>query len=228
MCVRYALNEPTKAIDQLSEQLAAKLSAAEWQKPRYNIALTQIAPVIISENSSIVLKGMRWGFTGKAQSLKTSSVLANARSETVTELPTFKEAIVFTRCIIPANGFYEFQDLGKRKQPYLFTLKDDSAMALAGVWQKKDVDTHAQFCLLTTEPNALVRSVHDRMPVILNPDAAKHWLNGEALNQADMKRLTQSYNPDKMSARRLSTYVNNVRNEGPECMADEIVLPELF
>jgi putative SOS response-associated peptidase YedK len=226
MCVRYALNDPKEAFDTLEEQFNVRLSTEAWLKPRYNIALTQNAPVIIRKRGMILIQSMQWGFVGKRVLSKAGSILANARAETVTELPTFKEAVLSYRCIIPVNGFYEFQDLGKRKQPYLFTLKACGAMALAGVWQK--IGDDFRFCLLTTQPNALVEAIHDRMPVILNKDSSSQWLNEQPLDRIIINQITQSFSATAMTARRVKAYVNNVRHEGLECIEDEVILPELF
>jgi len=225
MCVRYTLSEPKQAIDSIAEHVSTRLSTEGWEKPRYNVGLTQKAPVVVRRESRIVLEAMHWGFINQVSG---GSLLANARIETVTKLPTFKDAVISRRCVIPANGFFEFQDLGKRKQPYLFTLKEAKPMALAGVWKYVEGLNTFQFCVLTTRPNSLVSPIHDRMPVILGSEGLTSWLNGNELDQAVLDKIALSCAAEDMAARRVSSYVNNVRNEGPECIKEDVALPELF
>jgi putative SOS response-associated peptidase YedK len=225
MCVRYTLSEPKKAIESVAAHFGANLNTDAYDKPRYNVGLAQKAPIIVGKHNGVVLETMSWGFSNK---LNASSLLANARVETITQLPTFKDAVVHRRCVIPANGFFEFQDLGKRKQPYLFTLKDEKPLAIAGVWKSTDDLTAFQFCLVTTRPNSLVATIHDRMPVILGPKGIMAWLNGEELERSTLDDIALSFPADAMVCRRVSSYVNNVRNEGPECIKEDVALPELF
>jgi len=225
MCVRYTLSEPKQAIDSVAERVSTKLSSEGWEKPRYNVGLTQKAPVVVRRENRMVLEVMKWGFVNQASG---GSVLANARIETITKLPTFKDAVISRRCVIPANGFFEFQDLGKRKQPYLFTLKEAKPMALAGIWKYGESLNTFQFCILTTRPNSLVSPIHDRMPVILSTEALSAWLNGNELDQTTLDRIAMSCAAENMATLKVSSYVNNVRNEGPECIKEEVALPELF
>jgi putative SOS response-associated peptidase YedK len=225
MCVRYVLNEPKKAIDSIAEQLSAKLSAQGWENPRYNIGLTQNAPVVLRRENRFVLEAMQWGFVNHVSG---GSLLANARIETIRTLPTFRDAVISRRCVVPANGFFEFKDLGKRKQPYLFMLKEAKPMALAGIWKYvEDLNTF-QYCVLTTRPNSLVSEIHNRMPVILSAEGLAYWLNGNELNSIVLDKIALSCTAEDMATIKVSSYVNNVRNEGPECIKEDVDLPELF
>lgn len=150
-------------------------------EPRGNAAPTERMPVVVLSNDRRVLTGMRWGLVPFwAKDLAIGSRMINARSETVLEKPAFREAIARRRCLVPAGGFYEWQKTPGGKRPLRITLPGGDLFAFAGLWAKwkaPDGSTLRTYTILTTEPNEVLRPIHDRMPVILPRDAEDAWLD---------------------------------------------------
>src|SRR3984885_10282897 len=178
MCGRYRLSRRK----QLVEEYFAASGVDEWS-PRFNVAPTQPVPVIRQHPKGPVreLSLMRWGLIpswAKASSVAASMI--NARSETASTKPAFRDALKSRRCLIPADGFYEWSRAGKAKQPYCFEVNEGELFAFAGIWDRwKDPSgSWVKTCsILTTTPNAVTAAVHDRMPAILDPDAYNVWLD---------------------------------------------------
>jgi putative SOS response-associated peptidase YedK len=147
--------------------------------------------------------------------------MINARSETVAEKPAFRSSFAKRRCLVPADGFYEWQKLAAgRKQPHHIRLKDRRPFAIAGLWsrwQKGDEEPILSFTLLTTTPNELTAEVHDRMPVILPPTAYESWLTAETPRET-LEGLLLPYPAADMETCPVSTLVNNPRNDVPQCL----------
>jgi putative SOS response-associated peptidase YedK len=171
MCGRYRLSRRKQFLE---EQFAAVSDDADWS-PRYNIAPTQLVPVIRRNprNASRELSLVRWGLVPSwAKDSSNGATMINARSETAASKPAFCDALKFRRCLIPADGFYEWQKVGNAKQPYCFEANRGELFSFAGVWETwKDPNGKAlETCtILTTTANALTAPVHNRMPVILDP-----------------------------------------------------------
>lgn len=146
-------------------------------------------------------------------------MLHNARSETAEKFSAFKQGVARRRCLVPACGFYEWQEVGKVKWPHLFTLRAGEPFAFAGIWEPGEGDTPETFSILTTAPNALVAPIHDRMPVILTPEAMPRWLGSEPLAAEAFAELTRAVPAEAMAERAVSRFVGNTRNEGPGCHA---------
>lgn len=180
MCGRYTMHTD---VDKLIEQL--KLNFVEIElTPRYNIAPTQDVPVIVETEKGRSVKAFRWGLVPHwATDVSIGNKMINARAETLAEKPSFRSLIKSHRCLIPADGFYEWQKgEGKTKTPYFIHRKDEEPFAFAGLWaewQEKSTDTPPiQTCtIITTSANELMEPLHHRMPVILPPDAREEWLN---------------------------------------------------
>jgi putative SOS response-associated peptidase YedK len=179
MCGRYRLSRRKQILE---EQFAAVSDDADWS-PRYNIAPTQFVPVIrqTPRNATRELSLIRWGLVPSwAKDSSKAAAMINARSETAASKPAFCDALRFRRCLIPADGFYEWQKLGKMKQPYCFEVNRGELFAFAGLWETwnnpggKPLETCS---ILTTGPNAVTAPVHDRMPVILDPHCYDLWLD---------------------------------------------------
>jgi putative SOS response-associated peptidase YedK len=191
--------------------------------PRYNIAPTQPAAVVRSgDEGHSRLDLLRWGLVPSwAKEISIGSHLINARCETVHEKPAFRHAARYRRCIIPASGFYEWQDTGGRKQPWYLRARDNAPFGLAGLWESwlmPDGTPLESFCILTTAANDLMRPIHDRMPVILPPEEYPRWLNH---NQHDPRQLEELYRPypaDLMTAVKVSTAVNSPAHDAPDCL----------
>ncbi|MBA2749921.1 MAG: SOS response-associated peptidase, partial [Tatlockia sp.] len=144
----------------------------------------------------------------------------NARAETVSEKPSFKAAFKRRRCLIIADGFYEWQRQEKKKQPYYFRLQNAQLFAFAGLWEQwksPDEDIINSCTILTTEANDLLRPIHDRMPVILESKNYELWLDSET-QQPQLQQLLRPYQADLMTSCTVSTKVNNPKNNTPECI----------
>jgi putative SOS response-associated peptidase YedK len=197
-----------------------------WIRPipntpaRYNIAPTQKSFVVREMDGAREIVELLWGLVPSwAHDMKNTARCINARSETVETKPSFRYAFRKRPCLVVVSGYYEWQVLGpKEKQPYYFTLKDFKPFAFAGLWESwkpKDGEPVETFALLTTEPNALCATVHDRMPVILGPDEWARWLG----RIEDRRSLLRSFPAEQMELWPVDKAVGNVRNEGPELIA---------
>jgi putative SOS response-associated peptidase YedK len=222
MCTRYSLERPEAAIARVAVALAAKLAPLPEgaMRPRYNVALTSRAPVVVAGASGPELREMVWGLVsvaGREQLLR--RMLPNARAETAAQLSAFRQGMAQRRCLVPACGFYEWCTTGKVKWPHLFTRRDGEPFALAGIWEPGSHAEPDTFCVLTTAPNALVARVHGRMPVILTPEAMSRWLAREPLSAVALAELTRPFLAEAMTERAVSRFVSNPRHEGPECHA---------
>jgi len=226
MCGRYRL---ARNVYELMEFFGVEESDLNWE-PHYNIAPTQQI-VTVRQNASEPrreLSLMRWGlvpFWAKDISIGVKAI--NAMSETVAEKPAFREAIRKRRCLIPADGFYEWQKLSaKEKQPYNFGLQDGSIFSFAGLWERwKDPSgSHLESCtVLTTSANALLQDVHDRMPGILTPEDYDSWLDPGTTDPDRIKDLLKPLDARLMRKYPVSTRVNSVKNDDPAC-ADPITI----
>jgi putative SOS response-associated peptidase YedK len=213
MCGRYSLN---KSKIQIEERFQAEMLPDF--NPRYNIAPTQLVPVITSQSP----KGFSffyWGITPDfGQNKPVAQKLINARAETVKEKISFKNSFEKRRCLIPADGFFEWKKLGKKtKIPYRFTLKDDELFAFAGIWEEYETvngESQHTFLILTTTPNNLVEDVHDRMPVILNRNMEKKWLDSYT-SEAELLEMMNPYPSEQMISYTVSPLVNSVQNDAP-------------
>ena len=196
----------------------------QWDgAPRYNVAPSQCAPVIITERGIPVLREMRWGLVPSwATDPKIGFSLVNARSESVATKPAFRGAFRHRRCLVPADGFYEWQTVDKQKRPWRFIRPDRRPFAFAGLWECWTDPMHSgeileTFALLTTLPNETVVPVHDRMPVILENDGIGPWLE-PSTPVPTLIGLLRSYPADRLIRYRVSERVGNPRNDGADCI----------
>jgi putative SOS response-associated peptidase YedK len=220
MCVRYTLHKTDAALGAISKALGVLLEVPEWAQPRYNVTLTDTMPVVACGADAPAVRPMRWGIIPAGE--RTSArprLLANARSETAATMPAFRRGITARRCLVPANGFYEWESRGGVKLPHLFTLAGEEPFAFAGIWDPAADNLPETYCLLTTRPNALVGKVHDRMPVIFGADAMKRWIGDRPLDDGEYRSLVIPMDPARMGSRPVSRYVSNSRNQGPRCLA---------
>jgi putative SOS response-associated peptidase YedK len=164
----------------------------------------------------------RWGLVPPwASDLSIGYRLLNARAETVADKPAFRAAFRARRCLIPATGFYEWQKLGKLKQPYHIRLKGREPFAFAGLWerwQEPGGDPIDSCAIITTEANEPMRPLHARIPVILDPDSYDDWLDPRSRDIEALRALLVPYPDEGMTATPVSAFVNNARNEGPQCL----------
>jgi putative SOS response-associated peptidase YedK len=192
-------------------------------RKRFNIAPTQEAPVVrIDREGAREVAMLRWGLVPFwAKDLKVGTSMINARSEGIEAKPAFREAIKSRRCVVPATGFFEWQgERPGRKQPFAITVPGLPVFGFAGLWERwraeKDTEPVETFTIVTADANPAVARVHDRMPVILPMDAIDTWLTGPA----DAARQLLGPYAGEIALRPVGTFVSNVNNEGPECLAD--------
>jgi putative SOS response-associated peptidase YedK len=222
MCGRYRLSRRK----QLIEEYFASVSRGEedWN-PRYNVAPTQSVPVIRQNPKEPVreLSLIGWGLIPSwAQDSSAAAKMINARSETASTKPAFRDALKFRRCLIPADAFYEWAPTGKTRQPYCFEVNDGELFAFAGIWDRwtdasgKTLETCS---ILTTVANAATSAVHDRMPVILDPDNYDPWLDPGMRDVNAICDLLKPFEARLMRCYPVSTRVNHVANDDEECAA---------
>ena len=199
------------------------LADAPELKPRYNIAPTQqIAAIKLDpESGTRKLSLLRWGLIPSwADDPSIGNRMINARAETLAVKPAFRSAFKKGRCLIVADGFYEWKKTGSTKQPYFIRFKDDEPFAFAGLsehWHRGDqiIDSAT---IITTDANELMNGIHDRMPVILSPEDYDLWLEPEFHGQGKLLEMLKPYPAEEMTAYPVSTVVNNPRNEVKECV----------
>ena len=194
----------------------------DWEA-RYNIAPTQRVPVIRQDAREPVRRAslLRWGLVPNwTKDVIVGASMINARSETAAEKPAFKELLQRRRCLIPADGFYEWRKTGKSKQPYCFEMMHREPFAFAGLWDNwRTLDGTAleTYTILTTTPNQLLADVHDRMPVILPSASYDRWLDPGFRDLAAITEMLKPYDAEQMRRYAVSTRVNNVANDDREC-----------
>jgi putative SOS response-associated peptidase YedK len=215
MCGRFVLTADGVAIQQHFDLTSVPDGLVT---ARYNIAPTQPVPVITNEDPT-ALTAHRWGLIPSwAKDPAMGNRLINARGETVHEKPSFRSAFKRRRCLIPANGFYEWKREGKTKRPYYIHLKDQALFAFAGlweVWHSPDGGELRTCTIITTEPNDVVGQLHNRMAVILAPDDYDQWLSPDELPPQALLPLLQPYDASQMDAYEVSTRVNSPTNDDP-------------
>jgi len=219
MCGRFTLT--------VSPDTLSNLFKAEWSspfKPRYNITPTQQAPVVRTSpaDDKLHIDLLKWGLIPSwAKDASIGSHMINARSETVDQKPSFRTALKHRRCIVPASGFYEWQAVEGKKHPLYIKLKDDSLMMFAGIWdhwKNPEGNVTESFSILTTSSNKLIMPLHDRMPVILDPQYKDIWLDNQVSDPERLKPLFSSYPPGQMEMYPVGDLVNSPRNDVPECI----------
>ena len=219
MCGRYRLSRRKQVVEEYFDCVSDE---PDWS-PRYNIAPTQPIPVIRQNPKEPVreLSLMRWGLIPSwAKDPSVAAKMINARSETASTKPSFRDALQSRRCLIPADGFYEWVRTGKAKQPYCFEVGEGELFAFAGLWDRwkdgngKTVETCS---ILTTTPNVVTASVHDRMPVILDPDGYELWLDPVMKDVGAASELLKPYDARLMRCYPISTQVSRVANCEQEC-----------
>jgi putative SOS response-associated peptidase YedK len=215
MCGRYTVTNPADAARELEAAIDPEAPQSEWWKPRFNVAPTQPAPVVIVKAGARVLELMRWGlvphWAGKPGAKP--PLMINARVESLTAKAIFRDALERKRCLVPADGFFEWAD----KTPLYFHPQDRRVVAFAGLWAR--VKTEAgelhSFTIITGKPNALVAPIHDRMPVVLERAAWAAWLDPA---NADPKALLAIPDVGDWIAEQVSTRVNKHANDDAACI----------
>src|SRR3569623_1132848 len=203
-------------LDQLGLDFSAPIA------PSYNVAPTQqIAAVRAGENDKHEPVTLRWGLVpGWADDLSIGSRMINARADTVATKPAYRNAFKKRRCLIVADGFYEWQKTGKAKHPFLVRLKGGKPFCFAGLWERWNKgEAPVETCtIITTDANKLMEPIHDRMPVILPPDAYNLWLDVAVQEPERLMPLLRPYADAELEALPVSTLVNSPKNNSPECV----------
>lgn len=222
MCGRFALISSTEQVAAAMGVNSAGMAGIPDAVPRYNIAPTQpVLAVRLDAQGERELTFFRWGLIPSwSKDTTIGSRLINARSETVAEKPSFRTAFKRRRCLIPADGFFEWQKMNQHKQPLYIHGVDARPLALAGLWEiwQDPEGSSLQTCtILTTTPNDFMAPIHNRMPVILEPEDYGMWLDpGD--DPSDGLHLLRPYPTEKLAAHPVSTAVNNPRHDSPECV----------
>lgn len=222
MCGRYTL---AISYEELAEELGVEIdpAVAEGYRPRYNVAPTDGELILREQEGHRELVPARFGLVNHwAKDLSAAAKQINARSETVRERPAFRDAFAHRRCVVPADGFYEWRREGRLKTPFWFHPTEGKLFRFAGIyetWTNKATGQKLRtFAILTTAANDVVGAVHDRMPMILRPEDAPVWLTGSP----DEAFAVLGPAPDNMLAvQRASSRVGNVRNDDPGLIAEE-------
>jgi putative SOS response-associated peptidase YedK len=233
MCGRYSLSSPDA--DLLSRRFAVGESAslAKDEAPRYNIAPTDpVLAVRRVEGDGNELGRLRWGLVpGRWAEKGGGRPLINARAESIDRQPAFRESFAERRCLIPADGFYEWLADERGKRPLWFSRADGELFAFAGIWAElpeRSGDGVLHSCaIVTTEPNDLVRPIHDRMPVVLVPEAESAWLDPDA-DARDLRELLAPAPDGMLVAREVGDFVNDVREDGPHLIEPREEQKSLF
>lgn len=220
MCGRFTLSSSPEAVAELFE-----LAEAVSLPPRYNIAPTQTVPAIVQSAAQPErrLQMLRWGLIPPwANDATIGSRMINARAETVASKPSFRSAFRRRRCLIVADGFYEWQKVQRGKQPFHIRMCDKSPFAFAGLWEhweNAEGDSIDSCTIITIEPNDLLAPLHDRMPVILPPCDYAAWLDPNAHETEVLLRMLSPFPASEMTAYPVSTRVNSPVNDSSECIA---------
>lgn len=222
MCGRYSLT-----IEQEALAVAVGVARIHHPRPRYNIAPTQSAPVIEYGSEGFVAGLRRWGLVPSwADSPTAGPPLINARSETAATRPSFRTAFMESRCLVPADGFFEWTEQGGRKLPWHIRRPDGEPFTFGGLaarWESPRGEVVESFTLLTTDADENLRSLHHRMPVVVDTAERERWLD-PSTPPAALRELLAGATSEGFVARRVSTRVNSPSNDDPTCveaLADE-------
>lgn len=221
MCGRYTLTSQDQLVEELELKLGEPIEASEWWRPRFNIAPTQPAPVVTERDGERVIELLRWGLVPPwAGSLSEGAKLINARSEGIATRPAFRDAMKHRRCLVLADGFFEWRGEGKARIPMYIRPVPRRTVTFAGLWERwkrPDGAWVLTFTILTTAANALVAPLHDRMPVVVERDARAAWM-ADAI-------LPGPAEVGDWQVAQVSRRVSSVVNDDPGCIEPEAVAP---
>jgi putative SOS response-associated peptidase YedK len=228
MCGRFVAATPPAALAETFGVEEVKLGAAAESMPEanYNVAPTNdVVAVAVSKDGHRQLGTFHWGLVPSwAKDPSIGNRMINLRADTVKGKPSFRRTLGKRRCIIPADGFYEWKNMGKgrKKQPFFIRARSGEPLALAGLWEvwkehdKQDAEWLKSCTIITTEPNKLLKPIHDRMPVVLPPEAWDAWLNPDNDDLAALEALLVPAPDDLLELFPVTTEVNSVQNNGPQ------------
>jgi putative SOS response-associated peptidase YedK len=218
MCGRFTLHH---AGEEIAERFGVQQVLFPLE-PRYNIAPSQPVAVVLEQDEGRCLDAYKWGLVPFwAKDPKIGNRMINARAETLAEKPSFRAALTRRRCLIPADGFYEWKKEGDARRPFHIRLRDGKPFAFAGLyeeWQAPDGAPLRTCAIITVEPNPLMAQVHNRMPAILDADAREAWLDPALKDAPRLQKLLTPYPEQEMEAYPVSRRVNAPTFDGPECI----------
>ena len=219
MCGRFSL---TADLGELARRFEFEGNWNELE-PNYNVAPTQNVLTVIDDGDNRRGGFMRWGLIPHwAKTPSIGSRMINARAETVAQKPAYRSAFKRRRCLVLADGFYEWQRIGKVKKPMRIVMQSGEPFAFAGlwaVWKDPEGNTVPSCTIITTEANDLLRPIHNRMPVILPKEMEQFWLDRDVQDSAALENALTSHPSELMKTYQVSTLVNSPRNNGPEILA---------
>lgn len=218
MCGRFSLGVDTQVI---AERFEVAPGTFDWG-PRYNIAPTQLCSTIIVSDNKRIWSQMRWGLIPHwSKEQKTAFQMINARADSVTSKPIYREIFKKRRCLVPADGFYEWKKTSRGKVPFRVTLNDEKPFAFAGLWDSWQDEKGVQllsFTIVTTEANSLVAPLHDRMPLILKREDEAKWLDPSLQDTDKLEPLLKPYPAEDMKLYEVLPIVNSWKEDNPECI----------
>lgn len=218
MCGRYTLVETNK----LQERFQT-VNTLDGLKPNYNVAPGQIMPVVVANGEKNELKVMKWGLVPSwAKEERIGYKMINARAEGIETKPSFRDAFKKQRCIVPANGFYEWQTKETAKIPQYIHFKKDNLFGFAGLWehwQKPNGVEIETYTIITTEPNSLMEPIHNRMPVILKADHEDAWLDQKNVDVEFLRTLLKPYPSTELNVHTVGSEVGNTKNNSANLIA---------
>ncbi len=219
MCGRFSL---LASPEEISEEFRLPIEEVSHLKPRYNVAPSQLVAVLI-RNPDLKLQFFRWGLIPSWSSdASIGNNLINARSETIVEKPSFKTSFQKQRCLILADGFYEWKKNEKESYPYYIFLKNKKIFSFAGIWAnwKAPDNKIIQSCtIITGQANTFMKPIHHRMPIIISQDLREEWLNPQNQNMDKLKSFLKPYPDDQMGAYPISNIVNSPKNDLKDCIS---------
>jgi putative SOS response-associated peptidase YedK len=214
MCGRYEVHTP---VEDIAREFAAALHAdPQTLPPRYNVAPSLQVPVIRVRKGKRELAALSWGLLPSWKKDAQGNRPINARAETLFDKPMFRNAIARRRCLIPADGFYEWQRRPGGKQPWHIGMLDGSMFALGGIWEYwavEGVQPVLSCAIIVTDANELVRTLHERMPLIIAREDWNRWLDPELTDPVEIEKLLQPFPAELMRAYPVSSRVNNAKND---------------
>lgn len=216
MCGRYVIKTTP---EELAEHYGADPKEIGFFRPSYNAAPSQFLPVLTEQEGKRQLRALRWGLVPPwASGTNAGYSMINARAESVADKKSFKKPFLYQRCVVPANGFFEWKKSSSGKIPYFISDPNHSLINFAGIYESAKTDdgeTINSFSIITTEANATVQELHDRMPAMLLKGEIGDWLNPEQHDPGYLQEFLRPWPDDAISFYRVSTDVNNVRNNRP-------------
>jgi putative SOS response-associated peptidase YedK len=231
MCGRYSLTRrQAEIIERFGVQLL--LCREDEVQPRFNVAPSQMVPVIVQQDNGRAIDLFKWGLVPFwTKEVSSSKALINCRVETMAEKPFFRSAVARRRCLIPADGFYEWRKEGKNKVPLYIHMPGRPLFSFAGLWDEwhsRDGDVLRSCTIITTAANTRISTIHDRMPVIIRPEHESLWLDGQVQDLPALQQALAPLTADELIMYQVSSRVNSAMNDDPNMVEPAPLQTSLF